>query len=95
MQQVGAAIEEIDILLIDTAAGISSNVMDFNVSAREILVVVSPEPTSLTDAYALMKRIKALLDPHGLLNPGVILNDDANIGLAEPVVGITVRMNIT
>ena len=31
------------------------------------------------DAYALMKRIKALLDPHGLLNPGVILNDDADV----------------
>jgi D-lactate dehydrogenase len=31
------------------------------------------------EAYALMKRIKALLDPQGLLNPGVILNDDANV----------------
>jgi len=48
-------VEDIDILLIDTAAGISSNVMDFNVSAHEIIVVVSPEPTSITDAYALMK----------------------------------------
>jgi flagellar biosynthesis protein FlhG len=44
-----------DLLLIDTAAGISSNVMDFNVMAQEIIVVVSPEPTSITDAYALMK----------------------------------------
>ena len=34
---------------------ISSNVMDFSVSAHEIIVVVSPEPTSITDAYALMK----------------------------------------
>ena len=40
---------------IDTAAGISPNVMDFNVTAQEIVVVVSPEPTSITDAYALMK----------------------------------------
>ena len=32
-----------------------------------------------TEAYALMRRIKSLLDPHGLLNPGVILNDDADI----------------
>jgi flagellar biosynthesis protein FlhG len=47
-------ISELD-TLIDTAAGISSNVMDFNVSAHEIIVVVSPEPTSITDAYALMK----------------------------------------
>ena len=55
LTQLDQLMEEIDILLIDTAAGISSNVMDFNVSAKEILVVVSPEPTSLTDAYALMK----------------------------------------
>jgi flagellar biosynthesis protein FlhG len=48
-------LDDMDILLIDTAAGISSNVMDFNVMAHEIIVVVSPEPTSITDAYALMK----------------------------------------
>jgi flagellar biosynthesis protein FlhG len=48
-------IDQMDVLLIDTAAGISSNVMDFNVMAHEIIVVVSPEPTSITDAYALMK----------------------------------------
>lgn len=44
-----------DIVLIDTAAGISSNVLYFNASANEIMVVVTPEPTSITDAYALMK----------------------------------------
>lgn len=48
-------IDSFDVLLIDTAAGISTNVLDFNATAQEILVVVSPEPTSLTDAYALMK----------------------------------------
>ena len=48
-------LDSIDILLIDTAAGISSNVMYFNTAAQQILVVVTPEPTSMTDAYALMK----------------------------------------
>lgn len=48
-------IDSFDVLLIDTAAGISTNVLDFNATAQDILVVVSPEPTSLTDAYALMK----------------------------------------
>lgn len=48
-------LKDMDVLLIDTAAGISSNVMDFNVSAQEIMVVVTPEPTAITDAYALMK----------------------------------------
>jgi flagellar biosynthesis protein FlhG len=48
-------IDDFDILLIDTAAGISSNVLYFSISAQEIMVVVTPEPTSITDAYALMK----------------------------------------
>ena len=55
LSELDRLIDDVDILLIDTAAGISSNVMDFNVSAQEIIVVVSPEPTSITDAYALMK----------------------------------------
>mgnify|MGYP001130178436 CR=1 FL=1 len=45
----------LDFILIDTGAGIAGNVMYFNAAAREIIVVVTPEPTSMTDAYALMK----------------------------------------
>jgi flagellar biosynthesis protein FlhG len=44
-----------DIVLIDTAAGISDNVMYLNSAAQSVFVVVTPEPTSITDAYALMK----------------------------------------
>jgi flagellar biosynthesis protein FlhG len=55
LSELDQLINTVDILFIDTAAGISSNVMDFNVTAHEIIVVVSPEPTSITDAYALMK----------------------------------------
>lgn len=44
-----------DIVLIDTGAGISSNVIYFNIAAQERIVVLTPEPTSITDAYALMK----------------------------------------
>jgi flagellar biosynthesis protein FlhG len=53
--QLEAYVSKFDIVLIDTAAGISSNVLYFNVNADEILVVATPEPTSMTDAYALMK----------------------------------------
>ncbi|BBO66776.1 site-determining protein [Desulfosarcina alkanivorans] len=53
--KLNALLMNYDIVLIDTAAGISSNVLYFNVSANEIMVVVTPEPTSITDAYALMK----------------------------------------
>ena len=45
----------IDVLLIDTSAGISENVAFFCVASREIVIVTSPEPTALTDAYALIK----------------------------------------
>jgi flagellar biosynthesis protein FlhG len=45
----------LDVLLVDTAAGISSNVLYFAAAATEVLVVITPEPTSLTDAYALIK----------------------------------------
>lgn len=44
-----------DVLLIDTGAGISANVMYFNFAAMEKVVIVTNEPTSLTDAYALIK----------------------------------------
>lgn len=47
--------KSVDIFLIDTAAGISSNVLYFNTVAQEILVVVTADPTSVTDAYAIMK----------------------------------------
>ena len=55
LKQLDSLIDNVDVLFIDTAAGISSNVMDFNATAQEVIVVVSPEPTSITDAYALMK----------------------------------------
>lgn len=47
--------DDLDFLLIDTGAGISSNVMYFNLAAQQCIVVVTPEPTSITDAYALIK----------------------------------------
>lgn len=46
---------QIDCLVIDTAAGVSNSVTRFLQAAHEIIVVVCDEPTSLTDAYALMK----------------------------------------
>lgn len=44
-----------DVLLIDTGAGISPNVTFFASSAHETVIIATPEPTSLTDAYALIK----------------------------------------
>lgn len=54
-EQLADLAAEMDVLLIDTGAGISPNVTFFASSADETMVIVSPEPTSLTDAYALIK----------------------------------------
>ncbi len=55
LDELDALHEEFDIILIDTSAGITANVMYFNYAAMERLVVLTNEPTSLTDAYALIK----------------------------------------
>ena len=55
LEELESMDEDFDFMLIDTAAGITDNVMYFNMAAGEIIVVVSSEPTSLTDAYALIK----------------------------------------
>ncbi|MCG6535923.1 MAG: flagellar synthesis regulator FleN, partial [Syntrophales bacterium LBB04] len=55
IDELNALNEEIDFMFIDTAAGIAGNVMYFNAAAKEIIVIASSEPTSLTDAYALIK----------------------------------------
>lgn len=60
-----------DLLLIDTGAGISSNVIYFNLAAQERIVVITPEPTSITDAYAL---IKILHINHGTSNFYLLFN---------------------
>lgn len=48
---------DFEYVLIDTEAGISENVTYFNTAAQEILVVTTPDPTAITDAYALMKLL--------------------------------------
>ena len=47
--------KQFDFIIIDSGAGISSNVIYFNLAAQTMVVVVTPEPTSLTDAYAVIK----------------------------------------
>lgn len=63
-QQHGAMIQafstfgdQLDVLMIDTAAGISDTVVSFVTAAQEIIVVVCDEPSSITDAYALIKLL--------------------------------------
>lgn len=63
--------EQIDVLVIDTAAGISDSVISFVRAAQEVLVVVCDEPSSMTDAYAL---IKLLNRDYGLFRFRILAN---------------------
>lgn len=49
--------DQLDILVVDTAAGISDMVVSFVRASQEVIVVVCDEPSSITDAYALMKLL--------------------------------------
>jgi flagellar biosynthesis protein FlhG len=71
-----------DVLLIDTGAGISSNVMYFNFAAMEKVVIVTNEPTSLTDAYAL---IKVLINKYHQKRFKVLVNAASNAIEADRV----------
>lgn len=48
-----------DIILIDTGAGLNRTVLNFVTAADEVIIVTTPEPTSITDAYAMMKAYAA------------------------------------
>jgi len=48
---------DLDVLIIDTAAGIADSVISFTRAAQEVIIVVCDEPTSITDAYALIKLL--------------------------------------
>ncbi len=63
--------EQIDFLIVDTAAGIADNVISFTMASQEVLMVVCDEPTSITDAYAL---IKVLSQDHNIYNFKVLAN---------------------
>ena len=53
-----AQLDEIaDVIIVDTGAGISDAVLEFLVASGEILVVTTPEPTSITDSYSLLKAL--------------------------------------
>lgn len=62
----------IDTLVIDTAAGISDSMVTFTRAAREVLIVVCDEPTSITDAYATVKVLSS--EPGGPRRYSVVAN---------------------
>jgi flagellar biosynthesis protein FlhG len=63
---------DFDYMIVDTGAGISRNVMYFNAASQRIIVVATAEPTSITDAYAL---IKVLRKHYGIKRFDLIVNN--------------------
>ena len=51
-----------DIIIIDTSAGVSSNVLAFVAAADDVIIVTTPEPTAITDAYGIIKIIATEID---------------------------------
>ncbi|MBV1871811.1 MAG: MinD/ParA family protein [Gammaproteobacteria bacterium] len=72
--------DQIDLLVIDTAAGISDTVVSFVQAAQEVLLVVCNEPASITDAYAL---IKLLTSDHGVFRYHILANQVKDMAEAK------------
>lgn len=82
--------EEFDLILLDTGAGISSNVMFFNMVANHIVVIMTPDPTSMTDAYALIKVMNTQYDEqhfHLLVNN--VRSDADGLAFFRRLTGVT------
>jgi flagellar biosynthesis protein FlhG len=60
LDQIEALDEEFDVVLIDTPAGISKNVQYWTSSAAEVIMIATPEPTSISDCYATIKILSQL-----------------------------------
>lgn len=84
--------QNVDALIIDTAAGVSPSVVSFCRAAQEVLVVVCDEPASITDAYAL---IKLLSREHGIQRFQVLANMTSSVqdgrNLFDKLVKVTNR----
>ena len=71
LDKLDALFRQYDFLILDLGAGISPTVLSFAAMPQERIVVITPEPTSLTDSYAL---IKVLCTQHQIRNFQVIVN---------------------
>lgn len=59
IQKMNDLDRQADIIIVDTGAGIGDSVLEFVAASGEVLLVVTPEPTSITDAYALLKSLNS------------------------------------
>jgi len=81
-----------DIIIIDTSAGVSSNVLDFIAAADDAIVVTTPEPTAITDAYSI---IKIIATEYNTLNMELKLVVNRARGAAEANIVADKMINVT
>jgi flagellar biosynthesis protein FlhG len=62
-EQVNQLNGTVDFIIFDTGAGLSKETLKFILAAEETIVVTTPEPTSITDAYAIIKMVNSLNEP--------------------------------
>ncbi|GMO21542.1 MAG: MinD/ParA family protein [Termitinemataceae bacterium] len=74
-----------DIIIIDTSAGVSSNVLDFIAAADDVVIVTTPEPTAITDAYGIVKIIATEIDNCKDLGLKLVVNRAHNVAEAKKV----------
>ena len=84
VQAFGSMAEPPDVLIVDTAAGISPPVARFVQAAQDAIVVVQDEPASLTDAYAL---IKVFSQNYGISRFNVVTNRSSNAAAGRRLFG--------
>lgn len=81
-----------DVILVDTGAGISRNVINFVMAADEVIIITTPEPTAITDAYAMMKTFARF---HGTAPLKLVVNrvmdDDEGQAVVEKLVHVALQ----
>ena len=89
MAQLERLNELADIIMIDTGAGVSEKVIRMILAANEAIIITTPEPTSVTDAYALVKSVVAVKKDMGLR---LVVNRADNVHEAKDVMDNFIRV---
>lgn len=83
---LGELDELADVILIDTGAGISDSVLEFVMASPEVLLVTTPEPSSLTDSYSLLKTLYR--------NPNFVKSDTTINVISNKVTSVAEGQNV-
>lgn len=78
-----------DIILVDTGAGLNRNVLNFVIAADEVVIITTPEPTAITDAYAMMK---AYSQHHGRAPLNLVINRVLDMDEGQTVVDKLIKL---